>query len=58
MQKKKEYTQVPQRWCESIIRGEEPALLVCTSSMEDPDEITKIHHFSGHPGVQKMCYFI
>ena len=28
------------------------------ASMEDPDEITKIHHLSRHPGVQRTCYFV
>ena len=46
---------VPQKWFDSIKKGDEPALLVCATSMEDPDEITKIHHLSGYAGVQRTC---
>lgn len=31
---------------------------VCAASVEETDEIMKIHHCSGHPGVRRTCYFI
>ena len=51
-------TRVPQKWYKSMKKGDELAQPVCATSMEEPDEIVKIHHLSGHPGVQKMCYFV
>ena len=39
-------------------KGDELVQPVCATSMEEPDEITKIHHLSGHPGVQRTCYFV
>lgn len=44
-------TRIPQRWFE-------PVPPMCAASMEEPDEIMKIHHCSGHPGVRRTCYFI
>ena len=49
---------VPQRWFNSIKKGDEPVLPVCAASMKEPDEITKIHHLSRHLGVRRTCYFM
>ena len=46
-----ELTRVPQKWYESMKKGDELAQLVCATSIEEPDEIAKIHHLSEHPGV-------
>ena len=51
-------TRVSQKWYESMKKGDELSQLVCTTSMEEPDEIAKIHHFSRHPGVRRTCYFV
>ena len=39
-------------------KSDELAQPVCAVSMEEPDEIAKIHHLSRHPGVLRMCYFV
>ena len=44
-------TQVPQKWYKSMKKGDEFAQPVCVTSMEEPDEIAKIHHLSEHSGV-------
>ena len=41
-------TQVPQKWYKSMKKGDELEQPVCATSL---DEIAKIHHLSGHPGV-------
>ena len=51
-------TRVPQKWYESMKKGDELAQPVCAASMEEPDDIAKIHYLSGHPGVQRTCYFV
>ena len=51
-------TQVPQKWYESMKEEDELAQPVCATSMEEPDEIAKIHRLSGHPGVRRTCYFM
>ena len=44
-------TRVPQKWYESMKKGDELAQPVCAASMEEPDKIAKIYHLSRHPGV-------
>ena len=51
-------TRVPQKWYESMKKGDELAQPVCAASMEELDEIAKIHHLSGNPGVRRTCYFV
>ena len=51
-------TQVPQKWYESMKKGDEFAQPLCAASMKKPYKIAQIHHFSGHPGVQRTFYFV
>lgn len=51
-------TCVSQRWYDTIKKDFEPVLPVCAASVEEVDEIMKIHHCSEHPGVRSMCYFV
>ena len=51
-------TRVPQKWYESMKKGDELAWPVCTTSMEEPDETAKIHPHSRYPGVRRMCYLV
>ena len=33
-------------------------MIQCTASVEEPNEIMKIHHLSRHPGIRRTCYFM
>ena len=51
-------TRVPQKWYQSMKKGDEVAQPVCATSLEEPDEIGKIHYLSGLSGVRRTCYFM
>ena len=46
-----ELTHIPQKGYESMKKGDVLAQPVCTTSMEEPDEIVKLHNLSRHTGV-------
>lgn len=49
-------TRVPQRWFDAMKKEAEPGSL-CAASIEETDEIKRVHHDTGHPGVRRTYYF-
>ena len=52
-------TRVPRRWLDLAKEGGEPALANCAGvgGRLCPDQVTKVHRQSGHPGVNRTLYF-